>query len=155
MEIGPCKKYGRAAKFLKPAKFRRLRIFATCKNSRVEKLSPTKIRRLRNCLLMPLFTLLTAPSCCPFDLLTYVPLFGFLPILSPVIDFDFGSFCNFSWQGQYISSYYTVTRDNFLHINKFDGKLSTLPVFSHFLSFSLIFLATKHPPRMTTRRMSG
>ena len=51
--------------------------------------------------LMPLFTLLTVPSCCPFDLLNFVPIFGFLPILSPVIAFDFGSFRNFVWQGQY------------------------------------------------------
>ena len=48
------------------------------------------------CLLLPLFTLLTVPSCCPFDLLTFVPLFGFLPILSLVIAFDFDSFCNFA-----------------------------------------------------------
>ena len=37
-----------------------------------------------------------------FNFFCYI--FGFLPILSLVIAFDFGSFCNFAWLGQYISS---------------------------------------------------
>ena len=42
----------------------------------------------------------TVPSRCLFllfDFLCYI--FCFLPILSLVISFDFGSFCNFAWLG--------------------------------------------------------
>ena len=50
-------------------------------------------------------------SCC-FTLLPFCYNFLFHPILSLVIAFDFGSFCNFAWLGQYISSY-TIIKDNF------------------------------------------
>ena len=76
-------------------------------------------------------------SCC-FTLLPFCYNFLFLPILSLVIAFDFGSFCNFAWLGQYISSC-TVIKDNFLLINKIGGKLSVFLLFllfSHFLSLS-------------------
>ena len=65
-----------------------------------------------------LFTIFTTIhlSCC-FRLLLFCYNFLFLPILSLVIAFDFGSFCNFAWLGQYISSY-TVIKDNFCSLIK-------------------------------------
>ena len=94
--------------------------------------------------------------CC-FTLFLFCYNFLFLPILSLVITFDFGSFCNFAWLGQYISSY-TIIKDNFLLINKIGGNLSAVPLlffFLHFPSFSLPFSAAKHPLRMTTQGMVG
>ena len=95
-------------------------------------------------------------SCC-FTLFPFYYNFFFLPILSIVIAFDFGSFCIFAWLGQYISSC-TVIKDNFCSVIKLAGSFqlshffSFSPIFSHFLS---TFSLAKHPPRMKTRRMSG
>ena len=47
---------------------------------------------------------------------------------------------------------YTLSRDDFFAVNKIRAPFSR---FSAFLSFSLPFLVAKHPPRMTTWRMSG
>ena len=57
-------------------------------------------------ILQPLFihlALLTSYAFYLFD--SFLSLFGFLTNLSLVIAFDFGSFCNFVWLEQYISSY--------------------------------------------------
>ena len=81
------KKLGHCKNFAGLQKFGNLQNFAGCKISQLAKLPLFATVHL-----LPLFTLLIVPSCCPFDLLTFVPLFGFLPILSPVIAFDFGSF---------------------------------------------------------------
>ena len=75
---------------------------------------------------------------CYFTLLLFCYNFLFLPILSLVIAFDFGSFCNFAWLGQYISSC-TVIKDNFLLSNKIGGEAFRFPTFSHFPPLSLIF----------------
>ena len=69
-------------------------------------------RSMRN--FLPMHTIhhvATVHLSCTIDFLRLLPfglflsLFGFLPNLSLVIAFDFGSFCNFAWLGQYISSY--------------------------------------------------
>ena len=73
-----------------------------------------------------------------FTLLPFCYNFLFLPILSLVIPFDFGSFCNFAWLGQYISSC-IVIKENFLLSNKIGGKLSAFPLFLLFSTLSLIF----------------
>ena len=73
-----------------------------------------------------------------FMLLPFCYNFLFLPILSLVIAFDFGSFCNFAWLGQYISSC-TLIKDNFCSIIKIGGKLSAFPLFLFFPPLSLIF----------------
>ena len=75
--------------------------------------------------------------CC-FALLPFCYNFLFLPILSLVIPFDIGSFCNFAWLGQYISSW-TVIEEKFLLSNKIGGKLSAFPLFLLFSPLSLIF----------------
>ena len=101
-----------------------------------------------------------ACHCSPlllFHAFSFLLQFFFLPILSIVIAFDFGSFCIFAWLGQYISSC-TVIKDNFCSVIKLAGSFqlshffSFSPIFSHFLS---TFSLAKHPPRMKTRRMSG
>ena len=46
---------------------------------------------------------------------------------------------------------YTLSGDDFFAVNKIRAPFSR---FSAFLSFSLPFLVAKHPPRMTTWRMS-
>ena len=75
---------------------------------RIAKISQaTEFRRLRNCPFPA--TVHPADHCSlSYDLLFldfFCYIFGFLPSLSLVIAFDFGSFYNFSWLGQYISSY--------------------------------------------------
>ena len=71
---------------------------------------------------------------CYFTLLPFCYNFLFLPILSLVIAFDFGSFCNFAWLGQYISSC-TLIEDKFCSVIKLVGSFQ----FSRSFSFSLIF----------------
>ena len=139
---GALQEFCRVAKISKPAEFRRLQNFASCKML----------------FLLPLFTclpLFTSPVVSRFCL--FVTIFLFLPILSLVIAIDFGSFCIFAWLGQYINSC-TIIKDNFWLSNKIGGKLSAFllfSIFSRFLPFSLTFWVPKHPPRMTTRRMSS
>ena len=125
-------------------KFRKLQIFVGCEFSQ-----PAKLPTLRT---VQVSTLLIVPSCCPFDFLTFVPLFGFLPILSPVIAFYFGFFfCNFSWLEQYISSYCTVIGESHLFlINKVFFRRepfssSRFFSFSSTFSYFLSFLAAKYP----------
>ena len=87
-----------------------------------------------------------SPSCtihlsCCFTLLPFCYNFLFLPILSLVIAFNFGSFCNFAWLGQYISSC-TVIKENFCSVIKLARSFqlsrffSFSSTFSHFLSLS-------------------
>ena len=101
----------------------------------------------------------TVPSYCSFllfDASDFCYNFLFLPILSLLIPCDFGCFCNFPFV---LSIYKPQSVSTFQSINKVTGEAFSSPasallcsLFSHFLS---TFWATKHPPRMTTRRMSG
>ena len=76
------------------AKFRNLGIFKICFLFAI--VHPTTLF-----ISHALFTILF------FDVLThFVPFLIFFPILFLVIAFDFGSFCNFAWLGQYISSHF-------------------------------------------------
>ena len=85
-------KFGRIMKFSQPIKFHRLRIFAGCEIASCCHYSPpATVHPINYSFLLPVY------------MLNFVPLFGFLPILSPIIAFDFGSFCNFAWLGQYKS----------------------------------------------------
>ena len=108
-------------------------------------------------------------SCCNVDHFSTIHLsfcftlfpfcynFLFLLILSLVIAFAFGSFCNFAWLGQYISSR-TIIKEKFCLVIKLAGSFQLCRSFSfslHVLSLSLPFLVAKHPPRMITWRMRG
>ena len=123
---GALQEFCRVAKFLQPAEFRQLRNFASCEML----------------FLLPLFILqaIVHISYC-FTLLPFCYIFLFLPILSLVIAFDFGSFCNFAWMGQYISSD-TVIKEKFRSVIKLAGSFQLSRFFSfsstffHFLSLS-------------------
>ena len=97
-------------------------------------------------------------SCCPFLLFDVVPclhFFLFLPILSFVIAFGFGFFCNFPCSEQYISWSQGLYNQSITSSKTINGKLLTFPLllFSASLSFILfsIFSAAKHPLMMTNQ----
>ena len=114
-------------------------------------------RRLHCSSCLPLFTFqpLFLPAAC-FCFLSLLVFFLFCPNCNSVCNVIF-VICKggLAIKAPRQALYRILT---FLLSNKIGGKLSAFLLFSsfsHFLSFSLIFWATKHPLRMTTRRMVG
>ena len=133
--------------------------FSTCKISQVANFCNTvnfynlrKLAVLQNRLLRTVhFSTLRHCSCYPFEFFTFVPLFGFLPILSPIIAFGYGFFCNFSLAGAVSKLLvHCNTIPFFRSLIIFLGEnLSAVPafspvslIFSHFLS---LFLGCQTP----------
>ena len=148
-------------KFLQPAKFHRLRIFATWEISQVANFHNLRnFVVLRNCL-----------SFCHCS--------SFLRIVHLPAPFYFLTFFVTFWISSYFASiviliafvilvilYWVLSIKDPRHdivkgppfcslIKLVGGKLSALPALFYFPSFSLTFWATKHPMRMTTQRMVG
>ena len=94
--------------------------------------------------LQPLFILLPVPAFYVVPCLRLFLFFFFQ--FTPVIAFRFWFFCNFPYTEHLYKPQYVQTLDQSLHVGnrRWAAVSSLLPPFSHFLSFSLPFSATKH-----------